>query len=441
MGQEKLRKIPIDDLKLGMYIVQLDRPWIAHPFLISKKRITAEKQIAKLKEYGIRHVYIDLEKSRMDPEAISPSPDPPPDPGAPVSRPALQEEKMEERLFSPHSEPPLLPKDPVPFHQEIETARMVQQEAHAVIRGVMRQARLGRNIESEGVKRVVNKMVESIFRNRDALLSLTRIKGYDEYTFVHSINVCIFCLTMGRHIQFSREMLEHFGIGALLHDVGKMRVPHRILNKPGKITPEERAEIQRHPIYGMEILEAASKIPEHSKQMALQHHERCNGQGYPYGLREEEISALSQIAGIIDVYDAMTTDRVYKKACPPHVAIKEIYRSIQSEFNRSLVERFIQCVGIYPVGTLVLLDTGEIGVVVALNPEKLLRPTVLLLFQNSKIRYPQPRLVDLMEETEQYGQYKRTIETALDPQRWGIRVEDYIPGSTKGFGEVAHSHR
>ncbi len=441
-GKDKLKKIKIDDLRIGMFVAHLDGSWMAHPFLTGKKRITSAKQIDKLKEYGIRDLYIDPEKGvdasgemLEEEETTLPSDASPEDhQQEPTSAPST--DKIEEKLFSPEKAPPDLPQDPVPFSQEIEAARIAQQEAHAVIRDVMRQARLGRNVESEGVKKVVSNMVDSIFRNRDALLSLTRIKGYDEYTFVHSINVCIFCLTMGRHINFSREMLQHFGIGALLHDVGKMRVPRQILNKPGKVTDEERKEINKHPLHGVAILESSKGIPEHSKQVALQHHERCNGQGYPYGLREDDISALSQIAGIIDVYDAMTTDRVYKKAAPPHVAIKEIYRSIQNEFNQGLVDRFIQCVGIYPVGTLVLLDTQEIGIVAALNPEKLLRPNVLLLFRNAQLRYHQPILVNLMEEVEAFGNFKRTIETALDPREMGIHVEDYLTGPIKGFGEV-----
>lgn len=444
MDQTKgfLAKISVDDLKIGMFVAHIDQPWITHPFITSKKRITSEKQIQKLKEYGIDHVYIDPAMGMIDPGSSLDGEE-----TADFSDGSIQgqpkdplvlsiPESIDEKLFSPTLPPRRPYQDPVSFPAEIEAARLVQKEAHSVIRQVMRDARMGRNVESAGVKRVVNRMIDSIFRNRDALLSLTRIRGYDEYTFVHSINVCILCLTLGRHIDFSRELLEHFGIGSLLHDVGKMRVSRQILNKPGKITDEERKEINKHPLFGLEILDASRDIPDNSKQVVLQHHERSSGQGYPHGLREAEIHVLSQIAAIIDVYDAMTTDRVYKKASPPHVALKEIYRSIRSDFNQGLVERFIQCVGIYPVGSLVLLDTKEIGIVTNLNPERLLRPNVLILFRTPQVRYPKPVLADLMEISPETGGFRRTIETALDPGQYGIQVEDFLSGTSRGPGHL-----
>ena len=439
--KEPLIKIRIADLKVGMFVVNLDRPWLEHPFLTGKKLITSEKQIAKLREYGIGHLYIDPGKGLdVSPAPVAPAADRPSQ-----LTPAEKEQQEAKTFWEPIAADiegkRLPPPKEVPFSQEIEAARNVQRETHLLIRGIMQDARMGKNIESEGVKLVVNHMIDSIFRNRDALSSLTRIKGYDEYTFIHSINVCILCLTMGRHMNFSREQLETFGTGALLHDVGKMKVPHEILNKPGKVTDEERLEINKHPLYSLEILEKSSGIPDESKQIALQHHERCNGQGYPYGLKGEEIFRFSQIAAIADVYDAMTTDRVYKKAAPPHVAIKEIYRDARKDFNTAMVERFVQCVGIYPVGTLVLLDTDEVGIVAAINPEKLLRPHVLLLFQNSVIRYPEPILVNLTEKQENSERFKKTIVMALDHQQWNIRVDDYLPGlKADGEGKASPSN-
>jgi len=243
---------------------------------------------------------------------------------------------------------------------------------------------------------------------------------------------CILCLTLGRHLNFSREELEQMGIGALLHDVGKMRIPPHILNKPGRLTEEEFNEVKKHPLYTLEVLDKSHGIPDSSKQVALQHHERYNGRGYPRGLRGEEIARFGQIAAIIDVYDAITADRVYKKAIPLHEGIRIIYQGAKEDFSQLLVEHFIQCMGIYPTGTLVLLDSEEIGIVCAVNPGKLLRPNVMLIYQDSKTRYPQPFVVDLMEKGEDSQWFKRTIVMPLDSGQWNIHIDDFMNILQKG---------
>jgi HD-GYP domain-containing protein (c-di-GMP phosphodiesterase class II) len=419
MGSQKtnLKKIKIEELKIGMFIEDLDRPWFKHPFLTNKKRITSREQIEKLEAYGILEVYIDPKKGLDFPQDLTIP-----------EEPAFSSEEIvgpiEEKQDT--SQPPSLPEE-IPLEKELGSARIVQQEAHTIIREVMQDVRLGKNVESEKVKVVVSRMIESIFRNRDALASLTRIKEYDDYTFVHSINVCILCLTLGRHLNFHAEELQQIGIGALLHDAGKMKVPLQILNKPGRVTEEEFFEIKKHPLYSMEVLEKAGGIPEASKQIALQHHERYNGRGYPYNLQGEEISKFGQISAIVDVYDAITSDRVYKKALSPYEGMQKIYEWAKIDFNQTLVERFIQCVGIYPIGTFALLDTGEMGVVSSINHEKLLRPNIHLIYQNFKNRYPQPMVVDLMEKSGDSQEFKRTIITPLDPTPWNIQVDDYLP--------------
>ena len=462
MDAEKLRlkKIKIEELEVGMFIVNMDRSWFKHPFLSAKKMITSEKQIEKLREYGVQEVYIDPERGHdvVASETAGQSPNPPPQPIKPersqdvmASKTAVQspdppaqaivgieEEKvLRQELFAPAAQtvggfPSSKSEGHIILAKEIEMARVVQREAHIVIRDIMQDVRLGKNIESDRVKRVVNNMIDSIFANQAALASLTRIKDYDEYTFVHSINVCILCLTLGRHLNFSREELEQMGIGALLHDVGKMRIPPHILNKPGKLTEEEFNEVKKHPLYTLEVLDKSHGIPDSSKQVALQHHERYNGRGYPRGLRGEEIGRFGQIAAIIDVYDAITADRVYKKAIPLHEGIRIIYQGVKEDFSQLLVEHFIQCVGIYPTGTLVLLDSEEIGIVCAVNPGKLLRPNVMLIYQDSKTRYPQPFVVDLMGKGEDSQWFKRTIVMPLDSRQWNIHIDDFMNILGKG---------
>jgi len=473
-AKENLRRISVDDLKLGMFIVNLGRSWLAHPFLRNQFSVTSPKQIKKLKKYGIKDVYIDarrgldvpfpkleLETSAPPPvekpeapeeaqlyeepraisggPALSPLKDEPPfsgagpavsfDPPEKSDSMAYWQEKVGKVAESlPSYEAALrIPfEDDVPYANEIESARAIQWEAQNVVRHVMNDVRMGRSIESERVKRAVNSMVDSILRNQDALVSLTRMKSLDEYTFVHSLDVCILSLSLARHLNLSREEMMEVGIGALLHDVGKMRLPAQVLKKPDTLSENEWVEVRKHPVYSLEILEASQGIPEPSKQLALQHHERYNGSGYPFGLKGDTIGTYGQIVGIIDFYDAITTDRPYQKAIQPHEAIRQIYEKGEGEFNRLMVERFIQCIGIYPFGTLVLMDTEEMGIVCRVRPEILLRPNVLVIYRNSRTPYPEPFLADLTEKADHSSWFKRSIIMPLDPSKWNVRVDDYL---------------
>jgi HD-GYP domain-containing protein (c-di-GMP phosphodiesterase class II) len=473
-AKEKLKKISVDDLKPGMFIVNLGRSWFAHPFLRNQFAVTSPKQIKKLKKYGITEVYIDPRRGLDVPLPKIQLPTSPSAPGAILGAPEGTQSFEPKRAISTSpsplplkGEPPLdgagpdvsfhppeksdsmaywqenvgklqetLPSDAAsfripydddfPYANEIESARAIQWEAQNVVRQVMNDVRMGRSIESERVKRVVNSMVESILRNPDALVSLTRMRSLDEYTFVHSLDVCILSLSLARHLSLSREEMMEIGIGALLHDVGKMRLPTQLLKKPDTLSENEWVEVRKHPVYSLEILETSQEIPDSSKQLALQHHERYNGCGYPFGLKGDTIGTYGQIVGIIDFYDAITTDRPYQKGIQPHEAIRQIYEKGQGEFNRFMVERFIQCIGIYPFGTLVLMDTEEMGIVCGVRPEVLLRPKVLVIYRNSRTFYPEPFLADLTEKADHSSWYKRSIIMPLDPSKWNIRLDDYL---------------
>jgi HD-GYP domain-containing protein (c-di-GMP phosphodiesterase class II) len=411
------KKIRTDELQIGMYIVDIERPWTKHPFLSKKKRITSLREIQELKQYDIREVTVELSSLEQS------------------AREGLEENSpLPSETADGREEPPSLLQQiqdsgEVSFEEETEAAREIVKEAHTVIRDYLQDIRMGRSVETEGIRKTVDRMIQSVFRNRDALASLTRIKGYDEYTFVHSINVCILSITLGRHLQFGIEQLQQIGIGGLLHDAGKMRIPPSILNKPGKVTEEEFSEIKKHPIYTLEYLEQEEGIPEASKILGLQHHERCNGQGYPYGLTEGEISLFGQIAAIVDVYDAVTSDRCYKKAIFPWEGVRMIYLSAQkNEFNLALTEQFIQCMGVYPIGSVVQLETGEVGVVHSLHRDKLLLPRVLLIYSDLKNPYPEPVLVDLAERPGSPRSSRRSITRPLNPAEFKIDVDRYLSG-------------
>jgi len=510
--KSKLKKISVDELKVGMFIVNLGLTWMSHPFIRNQLKIDSPKKIEKLKRYGIPEVYIDpqrgldvpspkgegaiatrsgnegtnlrSEASTTGGENLKPLPfntlSPPLQPGESFPKevkevvpfieaspshpykgqvigepkPGASSEGLEKSesvafweenigpagggLFSPESPLRIPFDDEIPFIQEIHAAKKIKAEAETVVQNVMKGVRMGRSIEGDRVKRAVNSMVDSVLRNHDALTSLTRMKNFDEYIFVHSLDVCILSLSMARHLSLPREEMVEIGIGALLHDVGKMRIDPQILKKPATLSETEWVEVRKHPIYSLEIMEDSKGISEQAKQLALQHHERYNGNGYPFGLKGEAISLCGQIAGIVDFYDAVTTDRPFQKAVQPHEAIRKLYERGIEDFNRLLVERFIQCIGIYPFGTFVLLDTEEMGIVCGVKPEMLLRPNVLVIYQNSKMPYPQPFMVDLTEKGEQTSWHKRSIIMPLEPEKWNIRIDDYL-GDFKGTmrGSVA----
>ncbi len=417
-----LKKIDTRELKIGMVVEKMDRSWLEHPFLTNRKKITSYSQINKLLEYSIDEVYINIDlgldvepeediEEETEPEIEIFEPEPPPPPIPPPSP----------QTYRPASSP-----DPVVFEEELKVARIVQKEARFVVNDVMHDVRVGKNIEGEKVSKVVGEMVDSIFRNRDALASLTRIKGYDEYTFVHSVNVCALCVTLGRHLDFDPEQLRQLGIGAMLHDTGKMMVPIEILNKPGKLTDREFLEMKKHPIYSAEIMARTNGISEQAKTVAIQHHERYHGNGYPYGLKGDEIQLFSQLTSIIDVYDAITSNRCYSKAMPAYEGIKKLYEWGRTDFNLPFVESFIQCLGIFPVGTTVQLDSSEIGVVISINHEMILRPQVILLFKDEIRRYPTPVIVNLSERTADGGRFARTIMRPVNPAQWRINVEQIL---------------
>ncbi len=419
-----LKKILIGELTLGMVVEKMDRSWLEHPFLTNRKKITTQAHIERLREYNITELYINTDMG-LDVDAGPDGPGPEPDPMIEVAD-TLAPTPDGASPLPVNLAAPL--KEEIPFHVEIEAAKVAQKEAHTVVNEVLHNVRMGKSIESGKAVKAVNHMIDSIFRNMDALSSLTRIKGYDEYTFVHSVNVCVLSLTLGRQLGLDREELQSLGIGAMLHDAGKMKVPPAILNKPGKLTDVEFAEMKKHALYSAEVLERTEGITDEAKAVAMQHHERFGGTGYPDGLKGEAISRCAQIAAIADTYDAMTTTRVYSRPMTPPEGIRRIFELSKTDFNPVFAQRFIQCLGIYPIGTTVQLDTSEIGIVVSVNHDKVLRPKVMLVCKDERRRMPVPIEVDLTDPAAPDSpKFRRTIARPVDPAQFAIEVDLYLP--------------
>jgi putative nucleotidyltransferase with HDIG domain len=415
-----IKKIRVEDLEVGMFVDDFNVPWLEHPFLTSKKKLKNAREIDLLKEHGVQEVYIDTRRGRDSSRSV------PQEEAAAEVREELAEVVL-------HPGPPLeeapAPADSTSFEQELRKAREVYAEAKVVVKDLLEEARLGKSIDGEQAASLVDKMVDSIFRNRDALSSLTRLKSFDDYTFQHSLNVSVLALTLGRHLGFVKGELRRLGIGAVLHDVGKMMVPEEILNKPGRLTDEEFAVMKGHPLHGAKILMETKEVPNECSAVALNHHERFNGKGYPRGLSGLAIGKFGLISAIVDVYDAITSERVYHTGMASYQAIQKVYEWGKTDFYPIYVQKFIQCLGIYPIGSVVCLDTGEVGVVCCQNHENLVRPRVRLVRGPGGEPLPSPRDVELIEPDPGGARpYRRTVVATLGPEA-GVNVEGVLlPG-------------
>jgi putative nucleotidyltransferase with HDIG domain len=399
------KRIGIDELQPGMLIEKLDRSWLSTPFFRHKMTITSHQQIAQLKASGVQTLVV-----RINAEEVREAPAP--------------EQDLSDDFNVPVVEEPVSTTPVVPFEEELAVARQVYQAAKTVIQDAMHDTRLGRAINVDAVRTVVADMTDSVFRNPDALSSLSRLKRFDEYTFYHSVNTALLAMSLGRSLGFDRSMLHLAGVGTLLHDIGKTKVPLEILNKPGRFEAHEMETMKQHVLRGVEVLASTTNLGDSYVHPALEHHERVNGAGYPHQRARKDISQFGLITAIVDIYDAMTSDRCYHKGQPAHQALQLLYRlSLEGHLDPTLVQQFIQVVGVYPVGSVVELNTGETGIVKQVNHEAPLAPVVLLVKSAGNTLLSQPKEQDL---SQQNATPPRNITSVLHPHQTGIDPADYL---------------
>jgi putative nucleotidyltransferase with HDIG domain len=420
-----IKRIPVSQLRVGMFVTNLRSSWIKHPFLFNSLHLDSDRKLHRILDSGITELDIDTEKGI---DVASPQSKSGPRAGAPVETSTESRSaggKPQETLTQ--KTPPASPSPgerPLALGEEIERARHVQREANHVMQAVLADVRIGKQIRLERVEAVVGNVTGSIFRNRDALVSLTRIKEKDNYTFQHSVSVCVLLISFCRELGYDRVTTRDAGVGGLLHDVGKMRVPSEILNKPGALSAEEFEIMKGHTTLAPDILRQTPGIPEMAIDIAHQHHERYDGSGYPQGLRGEAISVFSQLAAIVDVYDAMTSVRVYRSAMDPGEVLKKIYELRSFHFNEQLALGFIRMIGIYPVGTLVALKSGYLAVVVEQHKEDLLHPRVRILMDMKRRSMAPQHDVDL-SHPERPDERDAILGPEL-PSRWEIDPFAYL---------------
>lgn len=402
-----LKKIDVSQLRVGMYIHDLSCDWMTHPFVRNRFLLTSEGEIRKIVQAGIHDVVIDSSRG-LDVQYA---------PTLAEARAQTEEAMMELALSAP------APVQRVPLGAELKRAAAVRSQAASLVKSVMQDARMGRAVQVEQVGAMVEAITDSILRNPGALVGLVRIKSVDEYTFLHSVAVCTLLVAFCRSRGMDDATTYQAGLGGLLHDTGKALVPEHILNKPGRLTEEEFEIIRRHPRDGYDLLCKSPDIGPIPLDITLHHHERRDGSGYPDKQAEGRISELAQMAAIVDVYDALTSDRCYHKAMPAAEALRKIFEWSKFHFNPALVQEFIRCVGIYPVGTLVLLESGRLGVVTELHETKLLEPKVNVFFHTGHQAYITPVSIDLSRPMGKGGAdrivgYEPPSKWQVDPMRF-----------------------
>ena len=382
-----------------MYIHDLDCGWLQHDFVRNRFPVADADDVRRIRALGVAEVWIDTARG-LDPDAA-----PPPAKDAAATSAA--------------SATPSAPAvhTAAKTASGTERAQKLHREACLIVRDLLDDVRLGRQIEIEKVEPLVTRIVDSIFTRADALLPLARLKQHDRYTFQHSVSVCALMAAFARALEMPREIIREVATGALLHDVGKARIPDEILNKPGKLTDAEFERMKNHVVQSKIILLSTPGISPIAVDVAAQHHERFDGSGYPNALSGEAISLHGRMAAIVDVYDAITSERVYHKGLPPTEALRRLLEWSSNHFEPRLVQAFIRSVGIYPTGALVRLESKRLAVVQAQNADKPTLPRVKVIFHTAG-HYLQPEDLDLRRSQDRIVGHEDFAAWNIDPARW-----------------------
>jgi HD-GYP domain-containing protein (c-di-GMP phosphodiesterase class II) len=416
--------VAAERLRTGHYVSRLDRPWTDTPFLFQGFVIESDEQLATLRQL-CKVVYVEVSRAEADELGRPTHADKPGGERKPPDRPDL----LTELTIDPGAfvaETPV--RDPTPFTTELTLAAATFGDAQRVVGNIFDNLRRGGSLDVPNLQTVVGSMVDSVFRNRDAMGWLARMKSADDYLYNHSLAASVWALTFGRHLGLDRDTLSAIGTGAMLLDVGKTRLPPELLKKPGKPSAEEWQLIRQHVGQGLELLAGTPGLDQRALTMVATHHERFDGSGYPDTLKGDDIPLLGRIAGIVDSYDAMIADRCYAQPRSAYEAVRELKQLGGTAFSGQMVELFIQAVGVFPTGTLVELNTGEVGVVIGQNRFRRLRPEVMLILDTHKKVRSEFTTVDLLtcKENSKSKEPELWIKRGLERGAFGIDPAEYF---------------
>ncbi len=399
-----IKRIPIKNLAVGMYISDLNSEWIPHSNLKKKGLIKSEEVIERIAKLGVDEIYIDTSQGKDCQD------------GLPESEVAANNQAALEKVsaLAPIMKPSLALGD------EMHAARKVHIEALGLVNDLVEGVKTKQPIRLEAFETVADGMLDSIFRNHNALSCLGRIREKDSYLMEHSVNLAVLMSVFSKSLRLDRKIMQHIAIGAMLHDIGKILIPDIILHKPARLTEQEFEVMKQHARFSRELLHRTKGMPKLAVTVAAQHHEKINGSGYPDGLTGDEISPYGKMAAIVDVYDAITADRVYHKGMPPTAALKKLLEW-SNHLDRSMVHHFIRCIGVYPVGSLVLLESGRLGVVIEANDSDQRLPLLRVVYHTKFRSFIKVERIDLAKPSVQ-----DRIVKAVDPEEYSINIGDFL---------------
>jgi HD-GYP domain-containing protein (c-di-GMP phosphodiesterase class II) len=425
---DSLQKVPVDLLKIGMYVTELDRPWLETPFLFQGFYIRDEDEIAEIKAH-CAHVFVTRE-TLPDDFAAPAEPDATPVNGKTVSdcesKPRDEAPADEEVVDLDPGTGGVRYIDKTTLKEEMRTAAGVHKQAIAAVHGVMDELRRSGSLDLRRLESTVTPMVDSVLRNPAALACLVRMQKKDDYLYHHSLASSVWATILGRQIGLTRDDLALLSLGAMVLDVGKTLVPDEILSKPDQLRAEETKLMQQHVKFGLDILQQAGDVDPRVLDMVAYHHERYNGTGYPAGCSGSDIPVFGRIAGIVDAYDAMITLRPYAKPVSSYGALRKLQKLADVEFQAEIVEQFTRAIGVFPTGTLIELNSGEVGIVTKQNRIRRLRPEIMLIMAGDKQLLENFRVIDLNSETVGTENMKSLwIERGLEPGAHGIDPTEF----------------
>jgi cyclic di-GMP phosphodiesterase len=393
------RQLSVHDLELGMYVVELDRPWLGTPFDFQGFPLTAQDQIDQLKAY-CKFVYVDVERERWKPTKRSSA-------STPIRGTVVYTELT-------------------PVEKEVVVAREIYHSCETSLQNSLENLRADGEIDSQQLTEAVTSMTASIQRNPDAMMLLNTLRQKGSYELGRAMDTSILMVTFGRFLQFPKDQLEVLGLAGMLLDVGKTKLDDSVLQKTDMLSPQEYEQVKAHVGHSVELVRNAQGLPPGVDEIVAVHHERQDGSGYPYGLKGEEMSIEGSIAALVDSFSALTSARPYAEQASPSNALSLMHKLRGQLFHDALVEQFIQCIGIYPVGSAVELNTGEVGIVIAQNLVRRLQPRVMIILDGDwKPVYPQ-LILDLVKEPKSATGGTYRIRRTLPKDKLPIDPDEFF---------------
>ncbi|MRR51546.1 MAG: HD-GYP domain-containing protein [Rhodocyclaceae bacterium] len=394
-----LKKISVEHLTLGMHIHELCGSWMEHPFWRTKFVINDPEDLRRVQESGITELWIDSSK------------------GLDVAEGETKEQaeaKVEQVLMAAAQDEE--PAKQVSMAEEVERAAKICAKSKEAVVSMFQEVRMGKAISAEAAGSLVDEISSSVMRNPGALISLARLKSADDYTYMHSVAVCALMVALARQLGLDEASTREIGMAGLLHDMGKAFTPTEVLNKPGKLTDEEFAIMKQHPVEGHQVLVEGGAVGEIPLDVCLHHHEKTDGSGYPDHLNGENISLYAKMGAVCDVYDAITSNRPYKSGWDPAESIRKMTEWCKGHFDERVFQAFVKSIGIYPIGSLLRLESGRLAVVVEQSEKSLLAPRVKVFFSTKSQVYIKPELLDLSRP----GAMDKIVSRE-EASKWGIK--------------------